>query len=124
MANTGGQPQQPVEDAREEEETERNDHEDSSTVAALQREPRDIPMSNPVLVISEVNQAKCRLTALIDTGSPVSFIKNSIFRKYTTQDSKAPNKIERKFSTLSRQPITITTHIKIVIRFELELDTI
>lgn len=56
---------------------------EDETVAAVGEQVSDrLELSNPSVGISAIEERKCELAALIDTGSPVSFIKYSVFCKF------------------------------------------
>lgn len=76
----------------------------SAAVAAVGdwQQSRRIPIS-PILKIIELNGSQCVLKALVDTGSPTSFVKGSVFIK--------PNRlIERNVGSRSRRYNTLLNH--------------
>jgi len=50
----------------------------NSSVASVGMNNRNLRISNPLLIIQKINNISCNLCALLDTGSPVSFIKASM----------------------------------------------
>lgn len=55
----------------------------SSTVAAVQKNSdKQIELTDSTLFVTNVNGSRCNLLALIDTGSPASFIRPSVFENF------------------------------------------
>lgn len=83
-----------------------------------------IPISNPILNIIELNGESCNVRALIDTGSPVSFIKLSAFRGFKRSDGQVERRRPKNYKTLSNQTIDIMESVRSNIRLELLKDVL
>lgn len=61
-------------------------------------------ITSPLIEIVNFNGNSCRLNALMDTGSPVSFIsQNTLNKLFATVSSLKP--VERRFNALPKTPI-------------------
>lgn len=98
-------------------------------VAAVEEAGSRIEINNPMVTISEIAEKKCKLLALMDTGSPVSFIRYSIYEKYLK-----PNRIDliasnRELRNLSNESLKVIGMVKVKLallplrnmRFEIDL---
>lgn len=98
-----------------------------ATVADGQREWK-ISISNPTLNIVEMNGEPNRLLALIDTGSPASFIKRSILSRSNQLVAFEESRCSRRYNTLSNHTIdvlgTIRSNIRLDIRPDLLLEIV
>lgn len=57
--------------------------EDASTVATVEVQPTEgIRLTDAEVTVVTVNNQNCKLSALLDTGSPVSFMRNSVFKRF------------------------------------------
>lgn len=55
---------------------------------------------------------------MLDTGSPVSFLNNSSYNKYFELQSNSLEKPNKKFHTVTDQPIELKDEIQIVISID------
>ncbi|XP_077258535.1 uncharacterized protein LOC143895354 [Temnothorax americanus] len=90
-----------------------------STVAAVQQDAAVIPIKDPIVKIVQLNGKHCDLSALMDTGSPVSFVKDAICKKFGLHDSSKVIETKRKFTTLNDYPIPV----KGIVRASISLDS-
>lgn len=96
-------------------------------VAAIQIADRDkhpdsdLKINDPFITIYRLNGERCKFVALLDTGSPVSFIRHSIFDRYMKSRSIeiSPANI---FRNLSKQALNITGVVKAEIEIEQKVD--
>lgn len=86
---------------------------------AISSKRKTLSISNPVLYVVELNGESCRVKALVDSGSPVSFVKGSIFKKQFFQDEGKFQHSLHRFNTLASQPIEIISIVRSIIRLEL-----
>lgn len=65
----------------------------SPTVACVCEEPRRVIMDSSTIQVIEVNDSPASISALVDTGSPISFISPSIFERFFSSSGTltAPN---------------------------------
>lgn len=79
----------------------------SSTVAVVTENlERRIEISDSHLKVTTLNNHSCNITALLDTGSPVSFICSSVFEKYCGSSVPVQNSINH-YKALNNFPIKI-----------------
>lgn len=81
-----------------------------------------ISLSDPILYIVEINGKSCHLKALVDTGSPVSFIKSSVFHKPNNLNERFEGRFPRRYNTLSNHTINVLETVKSGIRLNLRPD--
>jgi len=93
------------------------DPQEEECVAFVQAPGRNVKVCNSVLKISRINGTDCTLSALIDTGSPISFVKSRIFNKYFPGRDLKLMRPSRKYKALNDEPVAI----KGVIRTGIEL---
>lgn len=68
-------------------------------------------LSSPLIVVTDFNDNPCHLSALMDTGSPVSFVSLKILNKFF-DELPALEIVDCKFSALPKTPIDILDKIK------------
>lgn len=78
--------------------------ETSETIASVM-ECRSLAISNKPVKLRKINNVNCELRALVDTGSPVSFIKRETFKNLFRGSSRASEASNRKFNALNDLPI-------------------
>ncbi|KYN17400.1 hypothetical protein ALC57_10313 [Trachymyrmex cornetzi] len=68
---------------------------DDALIAHVQASGKNIFIQNLALKVSSINNTVCNLRTLVDTGSPISFIKHSIVKKffYNTRISNSVPKV-------------------------------
>lgn len=102
------------------------------TVAAAASEAEDTPTAKTVAAVKDIaNKIKlgeetviriagesCKLAALIDTGSPVSFMRYKEFGEYGKARNIKIHKSNRKLNNLSGEPLEIIGVVQIVIIIE------
>lgn len=94
--------------------------EDAPQPVALIRDlERRLPLSkNFIKITAEFNGTNCNLSALINTDSPISFVREDIFQVFVSRDKKMVYESSRKFMALNNLPITICGVINTKINFE------
>lgn len=100
------------------------EEEPTLTVAAVQQGVHEFPISNPVVKVVELNSRNCILKALINTGSPVSFITLDVFHNFFNKNENSLTVPSRKFNALNDLPIKIKGIINSTIRLEQFPDTV
>ncbi|KYN28034.1 hypothetical protein ALC57_02552 [Trachymyrmex cornetzi] len=58
---------------------------ENHTVAHIQLQGRNLQLNNIALEVKTFNNIKCDLSALIDTGSPISFVKPSVYHEFCNE---------------------------------------
>lgn len=85
----------------------------SSSVAAVERaSDKKIILSDSSLIVTEISDSSCNLTALVDTGSPISFIRPSVFNKYFDIPIASQSNSRENFTAVNGMPIQIVGSIK------------
>lgn len=93
--------------------------EDASQVVASVRElEKKLTISNTFIKIVKLNNKECNILVLIDTGSPVSFIREDIFQEFFTLKDDFSNSAIRKFTALNNLPIQTCGSVRTQICFE------
>ncbi|KMQ91613.1 hypothetical protein RF55_8496 [Lasius niger] len=89
------------------------------TTAALAETKKDkFYLSGPLVKINNINNINCNLNALMDTGSPVSFIALDNFSRFFGLSVDALEPVDRKFNALPKTPINVLEKINSLVRFE------
>ncbi|KMQ85893.1 retrovirus-like pol polyprotein [Lasius niger] len=91
-------------------------HPTAAAVAETESHSAKFHISNPLIRIDSINGSDCELFALMDTGSPVSFIDSDNFSKIFTKDFPL-EMVDRKFNALSKTPIDVIKKTKTKINF-------
>jgi len=96
-------------------------HTESSQIVALVNDSqiRKIISDDSVLKITEFNNIPCNLSALVDTGSPISFICPSIFKEFCNSLIDSLSNPSLSYKALNDGPIEINGIIRSSIKFEL-----
>jgi len=85
-------------------------------VAAV-RDPRTtLEIVSPLISISSICNKNCKLMALVDTGSPVSFVKNSVYLRYCSCLVLKPS--SRNLRNLCDQPLDIEGSVKVALSID------
>lgn len=84
-------------------------------VAIAEAGTREMTIDNPLITISEICGQPCELSTLIDTGSPVSFIKCSVFEKIVKPFRADLKPVNRILTNLSSEPLNILGVVKVKI---------
>ncbi|XP_032679538.1 uncharacterized protein LOC116847991 [Odontomachus brunneus] len=92
-----------------------------SSVLAISQQWK-IPISDPYLVVVEISGMRCNLKALLDTGSPVSFIKSSLCGKLVQDSRLEEDRDVRRFNTLSSHAIDVLGVMRMSIRLSLTFE--
>jgi len=94
------------------------DHSPANVVAVVQEGPRQLVINDPLVCVDSLLGERRELTALIDTGSPVSFAKNSVYRDYVKPARVRLNPSYRMLRNLSNQTLEIcgTVTVQISLR--------
>lgn len=83
-----------------------------TTAAVAETEKDKFYLSAPIVFINNINGIENNLSALMDTGSPVSFISLSNFTKIYEEQITSLEKVDRKFNALPKTPINVLGKIK------------
>lgn len=67
---------------------------------------RSIVTSDTIVKVVQLNGVPCNLAALIDTGSPVSFICPSVFNQYFSFSCVTPSDSNQVYKALNNTPIS------------------
>lgn len=88
----------------------------ADAVATIEDVGNTIETSSPVVEVSHLNGRRCKLLALIDTDSPVSFIKLETFKNYRVDNSKI-QPTARKLKNLSQESLDIVGIVRVRLTF-------
>ncbi|KYN17781.1 hypothetical protein ALC57_09934 [Trachymyrmex cornetzi] len=88
------------------------------TVAHVQPQGRNLQLNNIALEVKTFNNVKCDLSTLIDTGSPISFVKPSIYHKFCNETLDALLAPKNEYKALNNLPIGIHGSIVSTIAFD------
>jgi len=88
-----------------------------ATVAVVKSENDKFYLSTPIVIVNSINNINSNLSALIDTGSPVSFISLKNFSKMFKLKIDSLDPVDRKFNALPKTPINVLGKIKSRIEF-------
>lgn len=92
--------------------------EENTVATVLPAEPLGkICVSNNQLEVSNINNVPCKVTALLDSGSPVSFINYSIFKKFFKPDTKLS--LAKNYKSLSQNDLPTLGSILTAIKLKL-----
>ncbi|XP_036138619.1 uncharacterized protein LOC118644345 [Monomorium pharaonis] len=100
------------------EEDEESKGEAVQPVAAVQEREKQLTTCNNPINVTLISNVKCNISALIDTDSPVSFVREDIFRKFVSRDRATIISSKRKFTALNNLPIDTCGVVKTRIEFE------
>jgi len=94
------------------------DHSLANMAAVVQEGPRQLVIDDPLVCVDSLLGERRKLTALIDTGSPVSFAKNSVYRDYVKPARVRLSPSYRILKNLSNQTLEIcgTVTVQISLR--------
>lgn len=91
------------------------------TTAAVAETKKDkFYLSAPIVIVNKINGIDSNLSALMDTGSPVSFISLNNFNEMfsgTIDSLESLESVDRKFSALPKTPINVIGKIKSTVNF-------
>lgn len=90
----------------------------STTAAVAETEKDKFYLSAPIVFVNNINGKNDNLSALMDTGSPVSFISLSNFSKIFEEPITSLETVDRKFNALPKTPINVLGRIKSNIKFK------
>ncbi|RLU18844.1 hypothetical protein DMN91_009202 [Ooceraea biroi] len=99
------------------------DEEPKETVAMVQTELPRLVLSDPVVQVCKMMGENCELTALIDTGSPVSFVKLSVYNQYVRNKNVLLKPSNRNLRNLSDQILEIDGIVRVEISLRQLPDT-
>jgi len=72
----------------------------STTIACVQEASKSLVTNDSLFEIIQVGDDKCSFLALIDTGSPISFINASAFQKLSNSASISLKKSTHLYKTV------------------------
>jgi len=87
-------------------------------VAAVRELGTTLEIASPLVPISTFCGKKCKLVALVDTGSPVSFVKETVYSRYCNNSEFLVRPSSRNLRNLCNKPLDI----KGIVKVELALD--
>lgn len=89
----------------------------SDTVAVVQAGCNRLVVDDPLVKVSNLQDREINLLALIDTGSPVSFVKNRVYKKFIEPFNKM-RAVNSNLRNLSSQPLDILglVEVKLVLQ--------
>jgi len=87
----------------------------TATVAEVNEVSTELKVSNPFIEVCQVGEIKCKLLALIDIGSPVSFIKLKVMSDYIKPGQEIVKSVQTNLRNLNNQPLNIVRKTKIKI---------
>ncbi|XP_011859318.1 PREDICTED: uncharacterized protein LOC105556816 [Vollenhovia emeryi] len=90
---------------------------EDQTVACGQPDGRTLKIKNVPLVIEQLNSHSCRLTALVDTGSPISFVKPSVVDSYLVEFRKILRKPLLTYKALNNQSVDLEGSLQTTVKF-------
>lgn len=76
-------------------------------VGCVEESKRQLQISSSVIEIVTFNKQSCNLFALVDTGSPVSFIKESVCKSFFEKDMQVDKSDLHNFRSLNNSPIEV-----------------
>lgn len=79
---------------------------------------RSLEINQPFININGINGERCKLIALMNTGSPVSFVKFHVFERYIKSVNVALNPIRKTFRNLSKQTLDILGKVESILAIE------
>jgi len=88
----------------------------SEEVAAVRDPAIKLEIASPLISISSLCDKNCKLIALVDTGSPVSFVKKSVYTRYCSYLVLKPS--SRNLRNLCDQPLDIEGSIKVALSID------
>lgn len=80
---------------------------EDSVIAHVQPIGKNIFIQSLALVVSRLNNVECNLRALVDTGSPISFVKLSVFNKFYDNDVNISKIPKLTYRALNGEPVEI-----------------
>lgn len=83
-----------------------------------------LKISDPVLTISMLNSCLCNFYALLDTGSPISFIKLSVFKTVFAQNVCISKSTSDMYTAVNNVPIQVLDMVRTSLRLELLPDLV
>lgn len=93
--------------------------EETPTVAFVQEpKARNLTVNGTSIRIYEINNISCSLSALLDTGSPISFIKSGVFLKYFQIPLESLKVTPDTYKAINNTPIRLYGSIQATIRLE------
>jgi len=88
----------------------------SAEVAAVRDPETTLEIASPLIRISKICNKNCNLIALVDTGSPVSFVKDSVFSRYCSDVDLIPS--TRSLRNLGDRPLDIKGTVKVALTLD------
>jgi len=85
----------------------------SNTVAVVHEGGSKLEVDNPFILVTSMWGETCDLLALVDTGSPGSFIKYSIFKEFAGKECKLVRNVQKELRNLSNQTLNIVGLVEV-----------
>lgn len=90
----------------------------SPVIACVSKNCKKIVCNNSVVKVVEINDVACNSLALVDTGSPISFISASAFKKFFNSIPVLLEKSFKSYKALNDFPIAISGFFASFIKLE------
>ncbi|XP_036146891.1 uncharacterized protein LOC118646976 [Monomorium pharaonis] len=91
----------------------------STTVASVKlRDDRNLVTTDSSLTVVELNNTKCKLIALLDSGSPISFVRPSIYKKYFDIPINFLQRNSKDYTAVNSTPIRLLGSITSTLKLE------
>jgi len=90
----------------------------TQSVATIKDFENEIDDDDARVSVIEINGTICELSALIDTGSPVSFLRLNIYNKFVNSGNLKLMKSSRRLSNISGGPLDIVGVAEIELKFD------
>lgn len=83
------------------------DQTSDETVAAVDVQAREAMLDSPFVEATSICGRSCKLSALVDTGSPVCFVKPDVYEKWIRPSGHIPVPISNRYRNLSNLSLNI-----------------
>lgn len=91
---------------------------DQVTSAVVTETKDKFALSSPIVKIVKFNNSDCDIIALLDTGSPVSFVASNTFLEFHDSSLNSLEPVKRKFNALPKSPINVLGKANTTVQFE------
>jgi len=90
----------------------------TSEVAAVREPGTTLEIATPLIPISTFCGQKCNLVALVDTGCPVSFVKDTVYSRYCNDSKFLVRPSSRNLRNLCNKPLDIKGIVKVALTID------
>jgi len=88
----------------------------AAEVAAVRDTDTTLEIASPLIRINRLCKRNCKLVALVDTGSPVSFVKDTVYTRYCS-DFELKSSL-RNLRNLCDQPLDVKGTVRIALSID------